>query len=202
MRTEIAPQVRPQGSQPAPANHRKAVKPFELERISSTAELNRLFRSGEAPDTRPYGFYDGALVAIRVAPLLDPALEWIVRRWRPWYGKTFEAAQATGINIVSESFRGQARWIFPGYRRYAPFDPTGFRAFPFVTYLAPGLKDPDRRVLKIDYNLDANPRLSVRRILDELVRLEDGFFLGKAHVKWWWGSWQTVAYFTLSRENA
>jgi len=31
------------------------------------------------------------------------------------------------------------------------------------------------------------PRLSIRRILDELVQVEDGFYLGKAHLKWWWG---------------
>ena len=35
-------------------------------------------------------------------------------------------------------------------------------------------------------------------VLDELVQVSDAFYLGKAHVKWWWGKWQTVAYFTLA----
>jgi hypothetical protein len=52
-------------------------------------------------------------------------------------------------------------------------------------------------VLKIDYDLAENPGLSIRRVLDELVQVDDGFYLGKAHLKWWWGRWQLVAYFTL-----
>jgi hypothetical protein len=75
--------------------------------------------------------------------------------------------------------------------------PETYRVFAFRTYVAPGLSDPDRQVLKIDYDFPGNPRWSVRRILDELVQVEAGFYLGKVHVKWWWGSWQTVAYFSL-----
>jgi hypothetical protein len=55
-------------------------------------------------------------------------------------------------------------------------------------------------VLKIDYDLKENPSLTVRRVLDELVRLDDDLYVGKAHVHWWWrpkGEWQTVAYFSL-----
>jgi hypothetical protein len=54
-------------------------------------------------------------------------------------------------------------------------------------------------VLKIDYDRPGNPRLSIRRVLDELVQLDGGLYLGKAHLKWWWGRWQMVAYFTLAR---
>jgi hypothetical protein len=56
-------------------------------------------------------------------------------------------------------------------------------------------------VLKIDYDLEENPSLTVRRVLDELVQLSDDLYLGKAHVRWWWrpkDSWQTVAYFMLA----
>jgi hypothetical protein len=38
-------------------------------------------------------------------------------------------------------------------------------------------------------------------VLDELVQVADGYYLGKAHVKWWWGLWQQVAYFTLSQNG-
>jgi hypothetical protein len=54
-------------------------------------------------------------------------------------------------------------------------------------------------VLKIDYDLDSNPRLSIRRVLDELVQVAPGEYLGKAHLRWWWGAWQTVAFFTLRK---
>ena len=61
------------------------------------------------------------------------------------------------------------------------------------------LADPDRSVLKIDYDLEENPSLTVRRVLDELVQIDDNLYLGKAHVRWWWNRWQTVAYFSLVR---
>jgi hypothetical protein len=73
-----------------------------------------------------------------------------------------------------------------------------YRAFAFRTYVAPGLVDSDRSVLKIDYHLKENPSLTVRRVLDELVQIDDDLFLGKAHLHWWWGAWQTVACFTLA----
>ena len=67
---------------------------------------------------------------------------------------------------------------------------------------APGLTDPDRTVLKIDYDLKENPSLTVRRILDELVQIDHNLYLGKAHVHWWGGGWQTVAYFLLRASNS
>ncbi len=54
-------------------------------------------------------------------------------------------------------------------------------------------------MLKIDYDLDGNPAPTIRRILDELVQLDHNLYLGKAHAHWWWGGWQTVAYFLLSK---
>ena len=57
----------------------------------------------------------------------------------------------------------------------------------------------DLDVLRLDYDLPANPRLfvTVRRVLDELVQVADGYYLGKAYVRWYWGAWSMVAYFAL-----
>ncbi len=75
--------------------------------------------------------------------------------------------------------------------------PRTFQAFAFRTYVAPGKDDPDRQVLKIDYDVPGNPPLSVGRVLDELVEIGDGYYLGKAHHHWLWGAWQMVAFFSL-----
>ncbi|MEW6403655.1 MAG: antibiotic biosynthesis monooxygenase [Chloroflexota bacterium] len=32
-----------------------------------------------------------------------------------------------------------------------------------------------------------------------LDQVKENLYLGKAHVRWWWGRWQTVAYFTLTQ---
>jgi hypothetical protein len=68
-----------------------------------------------------------------------------------------------------------------------------------VTRLGAGRVDRDRQVLKIDYDIQGNPGQSVRRVLDELVQVGHDFYLGKAHLQWWWGRWQQVAFFTLER---
>jgi hypothetical protein len=53
--------------------------------------------------------------------------------------------------------------------------------FPFCTYSAPGKTSPDRQVLRADYNLPGNPRLSVRRSLDEVLQVAEGLYLGKGY---------------------
>jgi hypothetical protein len=170
------------------------------ERKQGWAALNDLFRAGKPPPSLD-GFYRGQFVALDIAPGLTQAAEWLAARWMPWLGKRFVRAESAGDNLVERAFYWPAHLIWPYYRRYSPAGaPTGVPAlwaFRFHTAWGPGLADPDRRVLRLDYDLPLNPRLSVRRILDELVQVDDGSYLGKAHVHWWWGRWQLVAYFTL-----
>ncbi|HEX9236716.1 MAG TPA: hypothetical protein VF972_10610, partial [Actinomycetota bacterium] len=47
------------------------------------------------------------------------------------------------------------------------------------TRVAPGAVDPDVEVLKIDYDFEANPGFLIRRILDEVVQVDAGTYLGK-----------------------
>jgi hypothetical protein len=169
---------------------------LKQDRGRGLALLNDLFRAGTPPNLPLQGRYVGALVALDIAPGLTQIIEMIINRWLPWQGKTFDAAQACGDNIFTRDSLALAHLYWPLYRDYIDDGPT-YRAFGFRTYVAPGLADPDRQVLKIDYNLPGNPRLSIRRILDELVQVADGFYLGKAHICWWWGTWQCVAYFSL-----
>jgi hypothetical protein len=170
---------------------------LKQDRRNGLAQLNDLFRAGTPPDPPLDGRYTGGLVALDVAPGLTQLIEAIVSAWLPWQGKTFNAVQAWGDNIFTRDSLALAHIYWPLYRGYVDDSPQTYRAFAFRTYLAPGLADPDRQVLKIDYDLPGNPRLSIRRVLDELVQVADGFYLGKAHLKWWWGTWQVVAYFSL-----
>ena len=116
----------------------------------------------------------------------------------PWLGKTFNAMQRSGDNIFSQDSYPVARVFNPFYTNFVADGPKRYRCFAFRTYEAPGLADPDRHVLKIDYDLKGNPSLTIRRILDELVQLDANLYLGKAHVRWWWGRWQMMAYFMLT----
>jgi hypothetical protein len=178
---------------------REAVRQVKRERACGLAMLNEVFRAGAPPDPPLDGRYAGELVALDVTPGLTQLAGMISAWWMPWKGKTFDAARACGDNIFTRDSRTLARVYWPWYRGYRDDGPQTFRAFAFRTYLAPGRADPDRQVLKIDYNLYENPGGSIRRVLDELVQVADNDYLGKAHLKWWWGRWQLVAYFTLSQ---
>lgn len=171
-------------------------------RSQGLAELNTLFRNGTLPDPALDGRYQGAFLALDLGPGFTRLFEGLADLWMPWLGKTLDASQQSGDNILSKDSYLLARFFNPRYKGFVMEGRASYRAFAFHTYTGPGVADPDRIVFKIDYNLKENPALTVRRVLDELVQLADGVYLGKAHVRWWWhrvGSWQTVAYFALTR---
>ena len=167
------------------------------DRKHGLAALNDLFRDGATPTPPLEGRYRGGLVAVDLAPGLTAAFRALMDVWLPWQGKAFMAQKARGNNIFTRDSMRVGRVLWPRYRGYINDGPDFFRAFEFKTYQGEGRTDPGLEVLKIDYDFDANPALFIRQILDELVQLGTGFYLGKAHLKWWWGRWQTVAYFTL-----
>ena len=172
---------------------------FKEDRRHGLKELNEFFRTGTVPEPPLNGRYAGELIALDIAPGLTQFFQWLTHRWMPWLGKTFDAAHQSGDNIFTQDSYSAARFFNPFYRGFEADRTDTYRCFTFRTYIAPGLADPDRTVLKIDYDLDGNPSPTIRRVLDELVQLDHNLYLGKAHVHWWLGGWQTVAYFVLSR---
>lgn len=79
-----------------------------------------------------------------------------------WKGKKFNIDHTTGINVFAAG--------------------TGTKeAYPFKTYAAKGIAD-NVDVLKIDYDIADNP-FWLRHILDEVVEVAPGKFLGKIHLK-------------------
>jgi hypothetical protein len=170
------------------------------------ASLNELFRSGHPPSGLLEGGYAGELLYVDLAPGLTQLARAIAGDWMPWKGKSFRSSEQRGENVFTRDSLVLTRLFWPFYRgvaddrpRQSRDTPPTYRAFAFRTSLAPGLFDPDCTVLKIDYDIDGNPRPSIRRVLDEVVEISPSVLLGKAHLHWWWGRWQTVAYFTLTR---
>lgn len=170
------------------------------DRKGCLGSLDDMFRAGRPPGPLD-GRYTGELVAVSVAPGLTGLIEAIQREQRSWLGKSFAGDDARGENILSDAARPMLRVTHPFYRDLRPDTANTFRALPFRTYTAPALLDDDVTVMKIDYDLPANPRLTIRRVLDELAEIADGYYLGRAYLRWWWGRWQRVAYFTLRHES-
>lgn len=166
-------------------------------RAQGLAALNDLFRTGHPPEPLLDGPHEGELVAVDIAPGITQAVEFLTSLWMPWKGKYFLRADFRGDNIFAKKWRLLLRLLFPLYKGIIENDAETVRAFVFKTSIAPGKVDPDRQVLKIDYDLPENPALTIRRILDEVVQVNHRVYLGKIHFKWWWGKWQMIGYFSL-----
>lgn len=169
----------------------------DVAREVALAELDEIFRSGRAPDPLPEGMLRGRFITTSIWGPADSFTRRMARLWMPWLGKSFDPASMRGVNVLTASARGPMRVLWPSYE---PEAESGDRleAFPFRNRIAPGEVDPGVDVLKIDYNFDANPDLIIRRILDELVEVDDGFYLGKILFRRK-GSWAPIGFFTLAR---
>jgi hypothetical protein len=158
-------------------------------------ELNSVFRHGSPPSEPLEGTYPGKLVTPTTWRLTDPLLRAVARMWMPWLGKRFYPVTETGDNLLVHSARLPARALWPSYR----LEQTGegrYAAFRFRTYTSPGTVDPDIQTLKIDYDSPDNPGFLIRSILDELVEVRPGEYLGKVLLRRR-DSWRLVGYFSL-----
>lgn len=79
-----------------------------------------------------------------------------------WQGKRFDASASAGINVFKKN--GQTS-----------------ESYPFKTYVGPGAQDKNLKVLKIDYSENKKPWW-LRYILDEVVEVSPGKYLGKLHI--------------------
>lgn len=164
------------------------------------AALNDIFRRASRPEL-PAGRYNGSLIAVRIVPGITQLVRYLADSWLPWIGKQFHLPDQSGDNIFTRDSLRLARVIWPRYSGYRRDTATTYRAFRFQTRMDHGLFDPDRQVLVLDYCLPGNPPTNVKRVRDELVQLEDGTYLGKAHFRWYRNRWQTVAYFSLQHRE-
>jgi len=159
--------------------------------------LNRIFRLGEPPTANLEGPHDGILVTPTIPAPASAALRRIATAWMPWLGKRFDPQREAGDNLLAPSARVPARVLFPGCRP-EPVEGGRLAAFRFRTYVGPGKVDPDRETLKIDYDSEENPRLLIRDILDELVQVVPGAYLGKVLLRRGGGDeWRLIGYFAL-----
>ncbi len=170
--------------------------PPEFTRRQRLDALDTLFRAGAPPVPPLDGPYDGELVALDVAPGVTQLLEWLTSLWMPWKGKHLSQEQEQGDNVFAARDRLALRLAFPFYDHIRPAGPDTIRAFTFRTSVRAGRVDPDRRVFNIDYDIPENPG-TIRRIVDELMQVDEGVHLGKIHFKWWCGRWQMIGYFAL-----
>ncbi len=171
------------------AGARAARRPAE-----SRQTLDRIFRLGTPPNPALDGPTRGIMVAPTLRRPLDLGLRAAASAWLPWTGKRFDAEAQAGDNLLVGGARWPARVLWPSYlpERVG----VGLAAFRFRTYVGAGEIDPETETLKIDYDAEENPRLLIRGLLDELVQVVRGAYLGKVLLRR--GSeWRPIGYFAL-----
>jgi len=113
-------------------------------------------------------------------PLPDGFLAGSVSGKTSWLGKKFAAAQMRGINVFDAGNGAESE------------------RYPFVMSTGAGVRDAKMQVVKIDYEIPGNP-FWLRRILDEVVEIAPGHYLGKLHVRIIPGIPFTLGYFDLKQ---
>ncbi|MGH2731295.1 MAG: hypothetical protein ACRDJI_11895 [Actinomycetota bacterium] len=156
--------------------------------------LDEMFRGGTVPDPLPDGMLNGRLLTMSVSSPSDALMRRIAGLYMPWLGKKFDAAESEGINVLRPSAKVPMKVFWPSYEPNVFAD--RIEAFPFKNRVDAGAVDPDLKVLKIDYDFDANPRFIIRRILDELVQVDDGLYLGKILFRRR-SAWHPIGFFSL-----
>lgn len=145
----------------------------------------REFVEGAAPRTAPDGFYRG-----QAHIFFD--------KQTPWLGKSFDAGSHLGFNIFTPHGAALLKILSPFYKRFAVNREGNTDAFYFQTRIAPGLKDKEVSVFKLDYDAPENP-FPIRIILDEIVEIAPEQFLGKIHLKVFPRFYSTIGYFGLRK---
>jgi hypothetical protein len=162
-----------------PLRYFRALADLPHERHAALAELEACFREGDTPPAIE-GPTGGRLLTTTLGYGLDAVVGGLARLWMPWKGKRFDPEAKEGRNLFDTSFRSVLRVLWPGYDIEFPEGLRRFSTFPFTTWQGPSAFAPgEADVLKIDYEHPQSPWL-IRNILDELVRIEDGLFLGQA----------------------
>lgn len=97
-----------------------------------------------------------------------------------WLGKKFTSEHYSGINMFREN------------------DGSTSEKYPFVLSLGPGVHD-NHQVIQIDYNTPTNPWW-LRPILDEIVEIAPGQYLGKLQYRIIPFYPFTLTYFSLTKQ--
>jgi hypothetical protein len=175
-----------------------AVAMLRLDRPRGLSELEACFAGGKAAEGL-VGFRRGRLLATTWGYGLDGALEGLARLWLPWRGKEFSRHAAEGVNLFTPGGRRAIRVVFPRYAGLADGE-EGASGFRFATSIGPSATDPGLSVLRLDYrSIEENPT-TARRVLDELVQIDHGLFLGQALYKRR-GGLSRAAWFALEAES-
>ena len=174
--------IKPEDQIPSGAKLEDVVKYMKQDDLiaRTRGELDTLFQLGSTPTIEEIrGVTDGRVLMGVFFPLHRfNYLKLINLPYFPWKGKVFRP-------INKNAGEGKNRMVI---------GPLKVLTFPFETKILPPLFGKNN-VFTLDYAITGNPWW-VRQVRDDMVKLKDGLFLGRANWKWR-GGYVFLVYFTL-----
>ncbi len=159
--------------------------------------LQKEFSTGMVP-AELQGFYRGSLAMLFPRSFGEIFGSFFAEIYVPWQGKFFYGGHGMGDNILPSYLIPLLRFMYRDVHTKGSEDGF-FHAFPFKTSILNGLQD-NIPVLQLNYDLVQNPPL-VRSVVDEIVSVGEGNYLGKAYIKQK-DAYRLVAYFRLTDPSA
>jgi hypothetical protein len=169
----------------------------ERVRTRAIEELNELFAGSGTPDPLPHGLLRGRAISPTIAAGFDAVGRRLAAFYMPWLGKKFDAQANEGVNVLARSALRPMKLFWPSYEPNGIFSDR-IEAFPFKTSVDRSAVDPDLQVLRIEYDLDANPSFVIRRVVDELVQIDRDLYLGKVLLRRK-GELRSIGFFALEK---
>jgi hypothetical protein len=170
---------------------------FRFDRGAALTELEDIFEEADYPYPLLDGRYSGQIVATTLGQITDSAARLLMNVWMPWKGKSFDIETCTGANILTRGGARLGRGLFPTYRGMTRDSGERYLGFQFSLSYGASRINSDQDVLRIDYDLPHNPG-PVRKMLDELVEIGEGYYLGRSLLRRAVNKVQCLHYFTLS----
>jgi hypothetical protein len=178
------------------AGYWRAVGMLRLDRPEGLRRLKTCFGSGTVPPPLD-GALRGRLITATVGYGVDRPFDAMASLWMPWKGKTFDSLSGQGRNIFVDGVRTTMRFTLPSYHSVTSEGENLCTAFRFEMSVGPSALLPDVDVLRIDYrDVEENPTWPIRQVLDELVAIDAGLYLGQALLHWR-GELRRAAWFSL-----
>jgi hypothetical protein len=177
----------------------RAVADLPANRHAALEDLEGCFRAGSPPNG-PDGVHRGRLLTTTMGPVVDAAATALSALWMPWEGKVLDHDLAEGRNLFSPAWRTVMRAVWPGHSVARETWEGRVTTFRFRTWEGPSRTSPEVTVLKIDYDLPESPSLIIRDVLDEIVEIDDGLYLGQALLRRR-GEYRRAAWFQLERAS-
>lgn len=167
------------------------------DRYAALNELEDIFREGAVPESLLDGRFSGQFITTTYQPSIDVLVRFGINKVILWKGSSFDIETGCGDNVIASSMGWLIKLLVGRNRCIEDRVSRRTHALGFEMSFGTSLHYPDQEVLIADYCTDENSTF-ISRVLNEIVEIGDGYFLGRVMMRQKPCRWVCRAYMTLS----